>query len=377
MTCPCILCSDHESPGGTSDIKDQLGLPASTVTNQRHRVTRDGLDLVVQHMPREIDRLTQNLSLQAQTIRRDLDGKSAIKRVAGFAAEDQLVEPVNQQAVRRIGRKRDVLGLLGLDLIAVGDDDIEQGFRGGLEQVGQIGGENSQAEVGRVIEGLRSSHERASRFFGRNSDLGFPPMTAGARTIPRFLAPAMGWPSRRMVAVALREASSLAIKPHGAQPFRRSVMVEVGKPAPDFTLQDQLGKKVTLSKLKGSPIVLYFYPKDDTPGCTKEACAFRDAFAEYEKLGAKILGVSPDGVESHAKFIKKHELPFTLLADMERKVCEAYGVWKEKNMYGKKSMGVERTSFVIDSKGIVRQVFPKVKVDGHSDAVLTAIKAAT
>ena len=123
-------------------------------------------------------------------------------------------------------------------------------------------------------------------------------------------------------------------------------MVEVGKPAPDFTLQDQLGKKVTLSKLKGSPIVLYFYPKDDTPGCTKEACAFRDAFAEYEKLGAKILGVSPDGVESHAKFVKKHELPFTLLADTEHKVCEAYGVWKEKNMYGKKSMGVERTSFV-------------------------------
>jgi thioredoxin-dependent peroxiredoxin len=154
-------------------------------------------------------------------------------------------------------------------------------------------------------------------------------------------------------------------------------MVEVGKPAPDFTLQDQLGKKVTLSKLKGSPVVLYFYPKDNTPGCTKEACAFRDAFAEYEKLGAKILGVSPDGVESHAKFIKKHELPFTLLADTEHTVCEAYDVWKEKNMYGRKSMGVERTSFVIDSKGIVRHVFPKVKVEGHCDAVLTAIKAAT
>jgi peroxiredoxin Q/BCP len=153
-------------------------------------------------------------------------------------------------------------------------------------------------------------------------------------------------------------------------------VVEVGKPAPDFTLQDQVGKKVTLSKLKGSPVVLYFYPKDDTPGCTREACAFRDAFAEYEKLGAKILGVSPDAVESHAKFIKKHELPFTLLADTEHKVCEAYGVWKEKNMYGRKSMGVERTTLIIDSKGIVRQVFPRVKVDGHSEAVLTAIKAA-
>jgi peroxiredoxin Q/BCP len=154
-------------------------------------------------------------------------------------------------------------------------------------------------------------------------------------------------------------------------------VVEVGKPAPDFTLQDQLGKTVTLSKLKGSPIVLYFYPKDNTPGCTKEACAFRDAFAEYEKLGAKILGVSPDSAESHAKFIKKHELPFTLLADTEHKVCEAYGVWKEKNMYGKKSMGVVRTSLVIDSQGIVRHVFPKVKVDGHCEAVLTALEAAT
>jgi thioredoxin-dependent peroxiredoxin len=152
-------------------------------------------------------------------------------------------------------------------------------------------------------------------------------------------------------------------------------MVETGKPAPDFTLSDQQGKKVTLSKLKGSPVVIYFYPKDDTPGCTKEACAFRDAFAEYEKAGAKILGVSPDAVESHVKFIKKYELPFTLLADTETKVCESFGVWKEKSMYGKKYMGVERTTFVIDSKGIVRQIFPKVKVDGHSDEVLEAVKA--
>lgn len=151
-------------------------------------------------------------------------------------------------------------------------------------------------------------------------------------------------------------------------------MVEIGKPAPDFTLEDQDGKKVTLSKLKGSPIVLYFYPKDDTPGCTKEACAFRDAFADYEKLGARILGVSPDAVASHGKFVKKYELPFTLLADPEKKACEAYGVWKEKNLYGKKSMGVERTTFVIDGKGIVRRVFPKVKVDGHAAAVLEAVR---
>jgi peroxiredoxin Q/BCP len=153
-------------------------------------------------------------------------------------------------------------------------------------------------------------------------------------------------------------------------------MVEAGKPAPDFTLLDQQGKKVTLSELKGSPVILYFYPKDDTPGCTKEACGFRDEFAYYEKAGAKVIGVSPDDVASHAKFTKKYELPFTLLADSDNKVCEAFGVWKEKNMYGKKYMGVERTTFVIDSKGVVRQVFPKVKVEGHSDAVLEALKSA-
>ncbi|MFI5455679.1 MAG: thioredoxin-dependent thiol peroxidase [Isosphaerales bacterium] len=151
-------------------------------------------------------------------------------------------------------------------------------------------------------------------------------------------------------------------------------MVEAGQPAPDFTLSDQHGKPVTLSKLKGSPVVLYFYPKDDTPGCTKEACGFRDGFAAYGNAGAIILGVSPDSSESHAKFAKKFNLPFRLLADPGNTTCEAYGVWKEKNMYGRKYMGVERTTFVIDRKGIVRKIFSKVKVDGHSAAVLDAIK---
>jgi len=150
-------------------------------------------------------------------------------------------------------------------------------------------------------------------------------------------------------------------------------MVEIGQPAPDFTLPDQDGHEVTLSAQKGKPVVLYFYPRDDTPGCTREACNFRDARAEYEKAGARVIGVSPDNPASHKKFAAKYELPFTLVADTERTVCQAYGVWKEKNLYGKKSMGVERTTFLIDRDGIVRKVFPKVRVDGHSDAVLEAI----
>ncbi len=152
-------------------------------------------------------------------------------------------------------------------------------------------------------------------------------------------------------------------------------MLEVGQNAPNFSLVDQAGQTVTLSAFKGSPVVLYFYPKDDTPGCTKEACAFRDAFAEYGKRGAVILGVSPDDPASHAKFVKKFELPFTLVADPEHAVCETYGVWKEKNMYGRKSMGVERTTFVIDGRGVIRKIFPRVRVDGHSDAVLAALDA--
>jgi peroxiredoxin Q/BCP len=147
-----------------------------------------------------------------------------------------------------------------------------------------------------------------------------------------------------------------------------------GKPAPKFSLPDQNGETVTLASLKGSPFVLYFYPKDDTSGCTKEACAFRDDFPAYADLGAKVIGVSPDSVASHAKFIKKYELPFTLLSDPEKTTLEAYGVWKEKSMYGRKYMGVERTTLVIDSKGIIRHVFPKVKVPGHSEAVLKALK---
>jgi thioredoxin-dependent peroxiredoxin len=152
-------------------------------------------------------------------------------------------------------------------------------------------------------------------------------------------------------------------------------MITEGDQAPDFTLPDQDGKDVTLAKLKGKPVVLYFYPKDNTPGCTIEACAFRDARADYEKAGATVLGVSPDDAKSHARFVKKHGLNFTLLADVGAKVCADYGVWKKKSMFGRAYMGVERTTFVIDRAGVVRKIFPKVKVIGHGAAVLKAIRA--
>ncbi|MDG3005590.1 thioredoxin-dependent thiol peroxidase [Paludisphaera mucosa] len=151
-------------------------------------------------------------------------------------------------------------------------------------------------------------------------------------------------------------------------------MLEPGTPAPDFTLPDQDGKETTLARLKGSPVVLYFYPKDDTSGCTKQACGFRDGFPAFEAAGATVLGVSPDSSASHAKFVAKYDLPFTLLADVEKVVCAAYGVWKEKSMYGRKYMGVERTTYVLDRDGKIARVFPKVKVPGHAEAVLEAVQ---
>ena len=150
--------------------------------------------------------------------------------------------------------------------------------------------------------------------------------------------------------------------------------VEAGQKAPAFTLQADDGSKVKLSDLQGSPVVLYFYPKDDTPGCTREACAFRDRQAELKQLGAKVLGVSPDDVESHEKFRDKFQLNFPLLADPEHKIADKYGAWREKNMYGKKSMGVQRSTFLIDSAGQVAKVWKKVQVDGHDDEVVEALK---
>ncbi len=152
-------------------------------------------------------------------------------------------------------------------------------------------------------------------------------------------------------------------------------MLVIGQAAPDFTLADQTGAFVPLKSLRGKPVVLYFYPKADTPGCTKQACGFRDARAEYEKAGAVVLGISPDDPKALAKFAAKFSLPFTLLADPEHATAEAYGVWVEKSMYGKKYMGIERSTFLIDAQGKIARVFPKVKVDGHADEVLTALRA--
>ena len=149
--------------------------------------------------------------------------------------------------------------------------------------------------------------------------------------------------------------------------------IEEGTPAPDFTLASDSGDAIALSSLRGKPVVLYFYPKDDTPGCTAQACGIRDAWGEFERAGAVVLGVSPDGEASHARFKEKFDLPFTLLADTEHEVADAYGVWGEKSYAGKTYMGVNRSTFVIDEHGNVARIFLDVKPDQHADQVLEAL----
>jgi thioredoxin-dependent peroxiredoxin len=149
--------------------------------------------------------------------------------------------------------------------------------------------------------------------------------------------------------------------------------LEVGKKAPGFTLPDQDGEPVTLSDFKGKAVVLYFYPKDDTPGCTQEACDFRDGYSALKKKGAVVLGVSPDDSKRHGKFAGKFKLPFSLLADTEHAVALAYGAWAEKSMYGRKYMGIVRSTFLIAPDGVVARVWPKVKVKGHVEEVQKAL----
>lgn len=150
-------------------------------------------------------------------------------------------------------------------------------------------------------------------------------------------------------------------------------MLEVGQTAPEFELNDGAGNRVRLADFRGRKVVLYFYPKDATPGCTQEACDLRDRHGEIRAAGAVVLGVSPDTEQSHRKFAAKHGLPFPLLADPEHAAAEAYGVWKEKSMYGRTYMGIERSTFLIDEEGRIAAIWPKVKVSGHADAVLAAV----
>lgn len=151
--------------------------------------------------------------------------------------------------------------------------------------------------------------------------------------------------------------------------------LKVGDPAPEFSAATNGGGKVSLADFKGKNVILYFYPKDDTPGCTKEACAFRDQFAEFTKNGAVVLGVSTDPVKAHDKFVEKYKLPFTLLADEEKKIVQAYGVWGEKSFLGKKYMGTHRVTFLIGPEGRIKKIWPKVKPEEHAEEVLAALSA--
>jgi peroxiredoxin Q/BCP len=150
-------------------------------------------------------------------------------------------------------------------------------------------------------------------------------------------------------------------------------MLKAGDPAPEFSLPSGDGETVSLRALRGRKVVLYFYPKDDTPGCTKEACSFRDNISRLKRTGAALFGVSPDTAASHRKFTEKYELPFPLLSDAEKEVAKVYGVWKEKSFMGRKYMGIERTTFIIDEQGRIAHVFPKVKVLGHTEEVLAQL----
>jgi thioredoxin-dependent peroxiredoxin len=153
--------------------------------------------------------------------------------------------------------------------------------------------------------------------------------------------------------------------------------LDINDKAPDFTLQDKNGNEISLKSLKGNPVVLYFYPRADTPGCTIEACEFRDTYKQIQKTGAVILGISPDTPKAQKKFQDKFKLPFSLLADADKKVADAFGVVQEKNMYGKKVMGVVRTTFIIDPHGKIQHIFPKVKPEGHALEVLAYLKEST
>jgi thioredoxin-dependent peroxiredoxin len=154
-------------------------------------------------------------------------------------------------------------------------------------------------------------------------------------------------------------------------------MLEVGQPAPPFALESDSGETISLDQLRGHPVVVYFYPKDDTPGCTRQACGIRDTWAEFERIGARVIGVSPQDAESHRAFKQKYELPFPLLADTDHAMADAYGVWVEQKNYGKTYMGIERSTFVIDSDGNLAAIKRRVKPDAHTEWVLREVEKLT
>ncbi len=174
----------------------------------------------------------------------------------------------------------------------------------------------------------------------------------------------------KKAATPTKAKTTKAVK-SGPGPSTREL--KIGQKAPAFALPNQDGKIMRLSDFKGKKVVLYFYPKDDTPGCTKESCAFRDGLDEIHASGAVVLGISGDSVDSHKKFVKKFNLNFPLLSDEKKTALQAYGVWKEKSLYGRKYMGIERTTFIIDEQGKLDDIFPKVKVDGHLEEVLAEL----
>jgi thioredoxin-dependent peroxiredoxin len=189
---------------------------------------------------------------------------------------------------------------------------------------------------------------------------------------PAAKSPAKKGPALPSKKTAVKAKAAPAAKKPAASDAKSAIAV--GGRAPSFKLKDQDGKELSSASLAGSAYVLYFYPKDDTSGCTKEACGFRDSFRSFGKL-ARVIGVSPDSEASHARFAGKYGLPFTLLADPDKKLADAYGVWVKKQNYGREYMGIARSTFVVDARGVVRNAWRAVRVDGHVDAVLGAVKA--
>jgi peroxiredoxin Q/BCP len=196
-----------------------------------------------------------------------------------------------------------------------------------------------------------------------------------AKPVTAVKAPSKPVKAAKAPSKPVKAAATKLPKAKPEKASKRSELIDVGSEAPSFELSDASGSRVSSSSLGGKPYLLYFYPKDDTPGCTKEACDIRDSFARFGKLGLRVLGVSPDSPQSHAKFVTKYGLPFTLLSDPDKTLANAYGVWGEKNNYGKTYFGIIRSSFLVGADGVVKQAYRAVKVNGHVDAVLEDARA--